>query len=245
MTQAAGIATASSSSRRRRRTAIAKLRATRAQLAQLKPAFCSVTFGAGGSTREGTLDDGASRCSAKGWRRRRTCRASAAAGESLRDVLAQYRAHGIRHLVALRGDLPSGTVDAGEFRYASDLVAFIREETGGLVPRRRGRAIPSITRRRAPRRRTSTTSSARCAPAPTPRSRSTSSTATRTGASSTRARRAASRFPSCPASCRSSRRAGSRASPMRAARRFRAGSGASSKATATTRRRCARSASTS
>ena len=50
--------------------------------------------------------------------------------ESIREVLAQYRAHGIRHLVALRGDLPSGTVDAGDFRYASELVAFIREETG-------------------------------------------------------------------------------------------------------------------
>ncbi len=50
--------------------------------------------------------------------------------ESLRDVLAQYRAHGIRHLVALRGDLPSGAGEAGEFRYASELVAFIRQETG-------------------------------------------------------------------------------------------------------------------
>src|SRR6185369_13865562 len=50
--------------------------------------------------------------------------------ESLRDVLQQYRSHDIRHIVALRGDLPSGSVDAGEFRYASDLVAFIREETG-------------------------------------------------------------------------------------------------------------------
>jgi len=50
--------------------------------------------------------------------------------ESLRDVLQQYRSHGIRHVVALRGDLPSGSVDAGEFRYASDLVTFIREETG-------------------------------------------------------------------------------------------------------------------
>jgi len=108
---------------------VAKLRAARAQLAQLKPAFCSVTFGAGGSTREGTLatvleiiDDGlpaAPHISCIGGTR-----------ESLRDVLAQYRDHGIRHVVALRGDLPSGSADAGEFRYASDLVAFIREETG-------------------------------------------------------------------------------------------------------------------
>jgi methylenetetrahydrofolate reductase (NADPH) len=108
---------------------IEKLRATRRQLAQLKPAFCSVTFGAGGSTREGTLatvlefrDDGLAavpHISCVGGSR-----------ESIRQVLATYRAHDIRHLVALRGDLPSGTVDAGDFRFASELVAFIRQETG-------------------------------------------------------------------------------------------------------------------
>jgi methylenetetrahydrofolate reductase (NADPH) len=108
----------------------AKLRAARTQLAQLKPAFCSVTFGAGGSTREGTLAtvlemmeqglDAAPHLSCIGGTR-----------ESLREVLGQYRAHGIRHLVALRGDLPSGMADDGEFRYASELVRFIREETGG------------------------------------------------------------------------------------------------------------------
>ena len=108
---------------------VAKLRAARVQLAQLRPAFCSVTFGAGGSTREGTLstvleirNDGvpaAPHLSCIGGTR-----------ESLRDVLAEYRGHGIRHVVALRGDLPSGMAEAGEFRYASDLVAFIREETG-------------------------------------------------------------------------------------------------------------------
>ena len=108
---------------------VAKLRAARAQLAQLSPAFCSVTFGAGGSTREGTLatvleirDEGlpaAPHLSCIGGTR-----------DSLSDVLAQYREHGIRHVVALRGDLPSGMADAGEFRHASDLVAFIRETTG-------------------------------------------------------------------------------------------------------------------
>jgi methylenetetrahydrofolate reductase (NADPH) len=107
----------------------ARLRAVRAQLAQLKPAFFSVTFGAGGSTREGTLatvleirEEGipaAPHISCVGGSR-----------ASLRDVLAQYRSNGIRHLVALRGDLPSGSADAGDFRYASELVAFIREETG-------------------------------------------------------------------------------------------------------------------
>jgi methylenetetrahydrofolate reductase (NADPH) len=108
---------------------VEKLRAARRQLAQLKPAFCSVTFGAGGSTREGTLAtvleiraegiDAAPHLSCIGSTR-----------ENVRAVLAQYREQGIRHLVALRGDLPSGTVDAGEFRYASELVAYIRRETG-------------------------------------------------------------------------------------------------------------------
>jgi methylenetetrahydrofolate reductase (NADH) len=106
-----------------------KLRAARRQLAQLAPAFFSVTFGAGGSTREGTLstvleirDEGLAAAP------HLSCVSSTR--ESIRDVLAHYRGHGIRHLVALRGDLPSGTADAGEFRYASELVAFIREETG-------------------------------------------------------------------------------------------------------------------
>jgi methylenetetrahydrofolate reductase (NADPH) len=108
---------------------VEKLRAARRQLVQLRPAFCSVTFGAGGSTREGTLAtvleirgegvEGAPHLS---------CIGGTAPG--IRDVLARYREHGIRHLVALRGDLPSGTVDAGEFRYASELVAFIRQQTG-------------------------------------------------------------------------------------------------------------------
>jgi methylenetetrahydrofolate reductase (NADPH) len=108
---------------------VEKLRASRRQLAQLKPAFCSVTFGAGGSTRDGTLAtvldfrdaglDGVPHVSCIGGTR-----------ESIREVLIQFRDHGIRHLVALRGDLPSGAGEAGEFRYASELVAFIREETG-------------------------------------------------------------------------------------------------------------------
>ena len=108
---------------------VAKLRATRAQLAQLSPAFFSVTFGAGGSTREGTL---ATVLEIRGEGLAAAPHISCIGGsrESLRDVLARYRAHGIRHLVALRGDLPSGSADAGDFRYASELVAFIREESG-------------------------------------------------------------------------------------------------------------------
>ena len=107
----------------------AKLRAARAQLAQLKPAFCSVTFGAGGSTREGTLA-AVVEILGEGLPAAPHLSCVGASADSLRAVLAEYRGHGIRHLVALRGDLPSGMADAGEFRYASDLVAFIRRETG-------------------------------------------------------------------------------------------------------------------
>ncbi|HYC38286.1 MAG TPA: methylenetetrahydrofolate reductase [NAD(P)H] [Usitatibacter sp.] len=107
----------------------ARLRATTQQLGQLDPAFFSVTYGAGGSTREGTLrtvtqirDDGFAAAP------HLSCVASSR--EELAEVIDQYRAAGIRHVVALRGDLPSGLASSGEFRYASELVAFIRERTG-------------------------------------------------------------------------------------------------------------------
>jgi methylenetetrahydrofolate reductase (NADPH) len=106
-----------------------KLRAARRQLAQLKPAFCSVTFGAGGSTREGTLET-VLEIRGEGVPAAPHISCIGSTREGVEDVLAQYRGHGIRHLVALRGDLPSGSVDAGDFRYASELVAFIRERTG-------------------------------------------------------------------------------------------------------------------
>jgi len=108
---------------------VEKLRAARRQLAQLEPAFCSVTFGAGGSTREGTLET-VLEIRAEGVAAAPHISCVGSTREDLAEVLARYRAHGIRHLVALRGDLPSGTVDAGEFRHANELVAFIREETG-------------------------------------------------------------------------------------------------------------------
>lgn len=106
-----------------------KLRAVRQKLYALAPEFCSVTFGAGGSTQSGTLD---------------TVRAILAEGQcgvphlscigqtkdSIRACLASYRAAGVTRIVALRGDLPSGYGLGSEFRYASDLVAFIRAETG-------------------------------------------------------------------------------------------------------------------
>ncbi len=99
------------------------------ELAALKPQYFSVTYGAGGSTRDKTL---------------KTVQAIAAAGheaaphlscvgstrEGIAETLATYRAQNIRRIVALRGDLPSGTATAGEFRYASELVRFIRETQG-------------------------------------------------------------------------------------------------------------------
>ncbi|KAF1009887.1 MAG: methylenetetrahydrofolate reductase [NAD(P)H] [Burkholderia sp.] len=108
---------------------IDKLRATRAQLLPLKPKFVSVTFGAGGSTQQGTLDtvldmqkDGLSAAP------HLSCIGSSK--DNLRAILDQYRSHGILQIVALRGDLPSGMGEVGELRYASDLVRFIRAEHG-------------------------------------------------------------------------------------------------------------------
>jgi methylenetetrahydrofolate reductase (NADPH) len=107
-----------------------KLKVVVQELGALKPDFFSVTYGAGGATREKTL---------------KTVQAIAAAGfeaaphlscigstrEGIAAVLATYRAQAIRRIVALRGDLPSGTAVAGEFRYAAELVRFIRETQGG------------------------------------------------------------------------------------------------------------------
>ena len=105
-----------------------KLRATWQQLAQLKPRFFSVTFGAGGSTREGTLDTVLEiRMAGHEAAPHISCVASTRADVARQ--LERYREHGIRHIVALRGDLPSGIAASGEFRYASELVAFIRETT--------------------------------------------------------------------------------------------------------------------
>ena len=106
-----------------------KLRATRKQLAQLHPTFFSVTYGAGGSTREGTLAT-ILEILGEGQPAAPHVSCVAATRETLREVIARYKEHGIRHIVALRGDLPSGLAVAGELRYASDLVRFIREETG-------------------------------------------------------------------------------------------------------------------
>ena len=108
---------------------VQKLGAVRQQLKALSPAFCSVTFGAGGSTREGTLDTVLA-FRGDGFTAAPHLSCIGATRERIRAVLEQYRASDIRHLVALRGDLPSGDAGAGDFRYASELVAFIRSEMG-------------------------------------------------------------------------------------------------------------------
>nr|WP_315469511.1 methylenetetrahydrofolate reductase [NAD(P)H] [uncultured Undibacterium sp.] len=106
-----------------------KLRVTRSKLAELNPKYFSVTFGAGGTTQQGTLDtvveirkegfDAAPHLSCVGGTR-----------DSIRQILQTYKDHNIHRLVALRGDLPSGYGMGGEFRYANELVEFIRAETG-------------------------------------------------------------------------------------------------------------------
>ncbi len=106
-----------------------KLRATRAALATLKPRFFSVTFGAGGSTRDRTLDT-VLEIQSEGHQAAPHLSCIGSTRESIRAILDQYRTHGIRHLVALRGDLPSGMAEPGSFRYANELVEFIRTETG-------------------------------------------------------------------------------------------------------------------
>ena len=106
-----------------------KLRAVRQQLYALKPQFCSVTYGAGGSTQEGTFAM-VGEILAEGQSAAAHFSCIGATRASVRNELAQLQVIGVKRLVALRGDLPSGYGIGGEFQYASDLVAFIREETG-------------------------------------------------------------------------------------------------------------------
>jgi len=106
-----------------------KLKTVVNELAAIEPEFFSVTYGAGGSTREKTLAT-VRDIAAAGFEAapHLSCVGSTRAG--IAEILATYRAQGIRRIVALRGDLPSGTATAGEFRYAGELVAFIRETQG-------------------------------------------------------------------------------------------------------------------
>lgn len=108
---------------------LVKLRETRKQLAQVNPEFFSVTYGAGGATRDKTLGV-VDEIAAEGHAVAPHLSCVGATRGHVAELLAHWKARGVRRLVALRGDLPSGMVDAGEFRYASDLVAFVRETTG-------------------------------------------------------------------------------------------------------------------
>ena len=108
---------------------VERLRAARRQLAQLNPKFFSVTFGAGGSTRYRTLET-VLEIQAEGHAAAPHLSCIGSTAENIRTMLERYRDQGIRHIVALRGDLPSGMAQAGEFRYANELVMFIRREFG-------------------------------------------------------------------------------------------------------------------
>ena len=108
---------------------VIKLRAVRQKLYALNPEFCSVTFGAGGSTQEGTFN-AVSEILAEGVTAASHFSCIGATHQTVRAQLATLKAMGVKRLVALRGDLPSGYGTGGEFHYASDLVAFIRAETG-------------------------------------------------------------------------------------------------------------------
>ncbi len=108
---------------------VVKLRGVRAQLATLKPDFFSCTFGAGGSTRDRTLET-VLEIQGEGHAAAPHLSCIGSTRENLRAILAQYKVAGIRRIVALRGDLPSGMAMAGEFGYANELVEFIRAETG-------------------------------------------------------------------------------------------------------------------
>ena len=109
---------------------IANLREARAQLAKFKPEFFSVTFGAGGSTRDRTMET-VYEIQAEGHNAAPHISCISSSKEEIRELLNAYKAKGIKRLVTLRGDVPSGEVSAGDFKYAAELVAFIRKETGG------------------------------------------------------------------------------------------------------------------
>lgn len=99
-------------------------------LAKLNPCFFSMTYGAGGSTRERTLTAVAEVKAATAIEVAPHIAGIGASCDEIRALLEHYRQQGIRHLVVLRGDIPSGLRDAGDFQYASDLIKFIRDESG-------------------------------------------------------------------------------------------------------------------
>lgn len=108
---------------------VERLRETRKELAKFNPEFFSVTFGAGGSTRDRTMET-VLEIQREGFQAAPHISCISSSKAEIRDLLQTYQAHSINRLVTLRGDVPSGEVSAGDFRYASELVEFIRAETG-------------------------------------------------------------------------------------------------------------------
>ena len=110
--------------------AVAKLQKTQEVLAKFKPDFFSVTFGAGGSTRDLTFETVQNIHKTTGIEAAPHISCIGYMTKDIRDVLKIYKSAGFKHIVALRGDLPSGLASYGELRYANELVEFIRKETG-------------------------------------------------------------------------------------------------------------------
>ncbi|MBR6000935.1 MAG: methylenetetrahydrofolate reductase [Oxalobacter sp.] len=109
--------------------AVTELRKIRSQLQLLAPKYFSITYGAGGSTQQGTYDI-ALEILNEGFEPAPHITCIGATYEKVREQIAQYKRMGIHHIVALRGDLPSSYGEIGEFHYANELVEFIRKETG-------------------------------------------------------------------------------------------------------------------
>ena len=109
--------------------AVAELRRIRAQLELLGPKYFSITYGAGGSTQQGTYDISLEILN-EGFEPAPHITCIGATYEKVREQIAEYKRMGIHHIVALRGDLPSSYGEIGEFHYANELVEFIRKETG-------------------------------------------------------------------------------------------------------------------
>jgi methylenetetrahydrofolate reductase (NADPH) len=108
---------------------VASLRETRVQLAKFKPEFFSVTFGAGGSTTDRTKET-VFEIQAEGYPAAPHISCISSSKEEIRELLTAYKNKDIKRLVTLRGDVPSGEVSVGDFKYAAELVKFIRKETG-------------------------------------------------------------------------------------------------------------------
>ena len=108
---------------------VIKLNETISNLSQFKPEFYSVTFGAGGSTKEKTYDT-VLKIKDHGYLAVPHISCISSSKEEIRELLKKYQDNGINRLVALRGDHPSGVVDIVDFSHANELVSFIREETG-------------------------------------------------------------------------------------------------------------------